>query len=142
MRSWFASSALVLSSTLCLLLMAPAPVHARGAGDGLACLRAANLTCAQKIRDQLNSRAPDDADTLRLAAKTAFHEGDYDGALQIWQKLEERGLADDPYTPYAATAAAATGLVEATAEGVMLRHDSGVDTILADEALELSLIHI
>jgi hypothetical protein len=130
MRSWFASS------VLCLVLLAPAPAAARSASDGEACLRASDLTCAEEIRDQLLRRAPDDADTLRLVARTAFHEGDYEAALAAWKTLQERGLADDPNTPYAATAVAAAGLVEARAPGVLLRHDPGVDTILAEEGLE------
>jgi hypothetical protein len=119
-----------------LVLLSPAEAIARSAGDGLACLRASNLTCAQEIRDQLVVSDPADPNTLLLAAKTAFHEGDYASALASWQSLSDGVRAGDPHTPYAATAAAATGLVEAKADGVVLRHDSGLDTILADEALE------
>ncbi|MFT5680807.1 MAG: tetratricopeptide (TPR) repeat protein [Myxococcota bacterium] len=130
MRSWFASS------VLCLVLFAPTPAAARSASDGQACLRSSDLTCAQDVREELLRRSPDADGTLRLVAQTAFHEGDYAAALEAWMVLQERGVADDPYTPYAATAAAATGLVEARTTGVMLRHDTGVDTILAEEGLE------
>lgn len=130
MRSWFASS------VLCLVLFAPAPAAARSASDGQACLRSSDLTCAQDVREELLRRAPDAADTLRLVAQTAFHEGDYEAALAAWLVLEERGLAEETYTPYAATAAAATGLIEARTTGVLLRHDTGVDRILAEEGLE------
>ena len=128
MRSWFASSVLILALS--------APAHARDADDAMACLRATDLTCAQQIRDQLLRRAPDEPETLLLVAKTAFHEGDYPTALEAWTTLKERELAEDPYTPYEATAAAAEGLVEARTEGVLVRHDTGLDVILADEALE------
>lgn len=132
MRSWSASKLALLG----LLALAPGDAWARSAEDGMACLRATDLTCAQEVRDELLRRSPDAADTLLLQARTYFHEGRYDEAFAIVQRLQEMGAAVDEYTPYEATASAATGLLEVEAEGLRVRHDRGVDRVLADEAVE------
>lgn len=130
MRNWFVSSAVLMG-----LLVATA-VHARGAEEGLACLRATDLTCAQQVRDALLRTAPDAPDTLLLQARTLFHEGHYEQSLAVVEQLREMGAEVDEYTPYAATAAAAEGLLEVTDSGLRVRHDPGIDRVLSDEAVE------
>jgi len=132
MRSWFASKLALIS----LLALASPVAAARSAADGMACLRATDLSCAQSVRDELLQRSPDAPDTLLLQARTLFHEGSYDEALEIVEQLQAAGAEVDAYTPYAATAAAAQGLLEAEGTGLRVRHDRGVDRVLAEEAVE------
>jgi tetratricopeptide (TPR) repeat protein len=119
-----------------LMLLVSSQAQARGAEDGMACLRASDLTCAQDVRDELLLRSPGAPDTLLLQARTLFHEGRYDEAAGIVERLRDMGAEIDEYTPYAATAAAAEGLKEARSTGLLVRHDSGIDRVLSEEAVE------
>ncbi|MEL6341862.1 MAG: hypothetical protein AAFV53_01930 [Myxococcota bacterium] len=132
MKNWFASKVVLAA----ILSLTPGPAWAQSPEDGLACLRATDLRCAQRVRDELLSTTPNDGKTLQLHARTLFHEGRYDEAVEVIQQIEEMGLEPDGYAPYVATAEAASGLLYAEETGLSVRHDRGVERILSQEAVE------
>ncbi len=133
MKNWSASS---LGA---LLLLLGSPVWGASLGEGMSCLSAGDLACAQEVRDQLVAGEPGAVGTQKLNLRVLFREGRYGEAVEVLDALEAQGLdiESDDSNPYRATAAAATGLMESTAKGVRLRHAGGVEIILRDEALEV-----
>jgi tetratricopeptide (TPR) repeat protein len=131
MKSWLLSSFLLLSIA-----------WAGPLDDANFCLDVVDLRCAIDIRDSLLQKKPNDVEVLELHARTLFHQGHYDQTVNVLVKLEEAGnlLADKAGFPARATAAAASGMIESRGTGVVVRHDPGVDRILADEAVETLLL--
>jgi tetratricopeptide (TPR) repeat protein len=100
------------------------------------CLEHFDLGCAVEARVDVPAGTAQRA----LDARIAFHQGRYDVALKHMQALESDGVnleAEDGFTPYKATAAAAAGMVEFPGEGVRVRVAPGVDYILTDDAIEV-----
>ncbi len=120
---------------LALLLWLASPALAVEAEEGFACLRAADLRCAQKVRDTLLTSAPQDLETLALNARTLFYEGRYAEAVSALDAYEDHGgssLATE--APYRETADAARGFVTWQGKGVRVRYALGPDVVLAEEA--------
>lgn len=133
MKSWCASSLLLLA------LAAPA----RGADpeDVAACLAAVDLPCARAAADALLAAKPRDPRGLALAAETAFHEGRYAEAVAGIERVSalHPDLADQvagTLALYRATVEATAGFEERRAGEVVLRFDPGLDAVLLDEAGE------
>lgn len=124
----------LLGPLLALLLSGPA--HAIEAQDGHACLRAADLVCAEKVRDALVKSDPDDIETITLNARTLFYEGRFAEADAQLQALARRGRElDQADAPIEATAAATAGFKSRAGKGVVVRYAPGLDEVLVDEAL-------
>ena len=88
---------------------------------------------------ELQRSAPGSQQTRRVEAWVRFHEGAYDEARSLLEALEAEGVPvseEEPYTPYGPTAEAAAGLTEVRSGEVRIRHQSGLDTILADQAVD------
>lgn len=120
-----------------LLLALGGRARAADAEEGLACLRAADLGCAERVRDALLSSKPDDLDTLALNARTLFYEGRYAEAVSALDAYEDRGgpsFASE--APFRETAEATKGFVTYAGKGVRVRYALGPDAILAEEAVE------
>ena len=103
------------------------------------CLDHFDLPCAQEELAELQRSAPGSQQTRRVEAWVRFHEGAYDEARSLLEALEAEGVPvseEEPYTPYGPTAEAAAGLTEVRSGEVRIRHQSGLDTILADQAVD------
>jgi tetratricopeptide (TPR) repeat protein len=132
------------SSSLFLLFVVPL-AWAGDASDGHICLDAVNLPCAQKQRDELMQDRPDEATTLGLHARTLFHEGRYSELSGVLGRLDYPENDSDwvpadgmgpGKQPYRATISAALGLMETERGGIRVRHGTGVETILVEDALD------
>ena len=112
------------------------PAFAVEAQDGHDCLRAADLVCAERVRDALLKSAPNDIETITLNARTLFYGGRYAEAEEQLQALARRGRAlDQENAPIEATATATAGFKSRAGEGVIVRYAPGLDEVLVDEAL-------
>lgn len=103
------------------------------------CLDHFDLPCAQAELAELQRSAPGSQQTRRVEAWVRFHEGAYGEARSLLEALEAEGVPvseEEPYTPYGPTAEAAAGLTEVRSGEVRIRHQSGLDTILADQAVD------
>lgn len=103
------------------------------------CLDRFDLPCAQEELTELQGARPGSQDALRVEAWVRFHEGDYDRAVELLDGLEADGVPvseEEPFTPYRPTADAVLGLTEVRQGDVIIRHASGLDSILADQAVE------
>lgn len=134
MKNWLPSS--WLSS---ILLFLPFVALANDISDAHECLNVVDLACAKKLRDQALKDDPRDEEVLQLHARTLFHEGKYDEVVSILEQLAAQGVErpDDGGFPARATASAAAGMVETQGEGVVVRHDPGLDQILAKDGVEI-----
>ncbi len=104
------------------------------------CLDRFDLACARAEQADLSGMLGTAVDRERAELWMAFHEGRYEAIPDLVAGLEARGVQVaelEPGVPYLPTANAAFGMVEATAPGVRVRHDPGVDRILVDDALEV-----
>ena len=120
-----------------LLLLAAPSARASGLDRARDCLDRFNLSCAEGELKRLESSNPDSKDAQRVRAWVAFHQGRYDEALTLIDRLQAQGVdveAEEPYTPYRPTASAAQGMVETVEGGVRIRYYPGVDLVLADQA--------
>ncbi len=102
------------------------------------CLDRFDLACARRERADLE-RGPA-VDRTRADLWLAFHEGDYERVDALLAELGAAGVQIDalePGVPYQGTAGAALGLVEAAGDRVKVRHATGPDLILAEEAVEV-----
>ncbi len=118
-----------------LALLAGAP---RGAVAGLPelerCLDRFDLACAVEERAALRGEAAERADLW-----IAFHRGDYaavEGILDRWGDRADQLEGSEEGVPYRATAESSRGMVELKGAGVSVRTASGIDLILAEEAVE------
>ena len=119
------------------LLAAAAPaVAADPVATAARCLEDFDLACAEGAVEGV---APGRERRI-LEVRLAFHEGRYDDAMTGIQALQGLGydlVAQDPQTPYRATAEAAQGMTERRGERVAVRVQPGVDAIVAEDAVEV-----
>lgn len=134
MKNWLPSS--WLSSGLLFL---PLFAFANDVSDAHECLNIVDLACAMKIRDQVLEGASKNEEVLQLHARTLFHEGKYDEVVSVLEQLSELGVdvSDDGGFPARATASAAAGMVVKKGERVLVRHDPGLDQILANDGVNI-----
>ena len=124
-------------TALLLALLLSRPAHAVAAQDGHNCLRAADLVCAERVRDTLLKSAPDDIETITLNARTLFYEGRFAEADAQLGALSRRGRElDQADAPISATAEATAGFLSRRGQGVVVRYAPGLDEVLVDEALD------
>lgn len=113
------------------------PAHAADpVASAARCLEDFDLACAS---DAVN-RVSAGQERRILDVRVAFHQGRYDDAMAGLQALEADGYdlaAEDPQTPYVATAEAAQGMTEHRGERVAVRVQPGVDAIVAEDAVEV-----
>ena len=128
------SRLVVCTSLLCVW---PTLVHAGQIEDALTCLEQANLPCAVEISEALYAQKPNDADILQLRARTLFHLGEFESVVSLLDQLAEQGgdVPDNGGFPARASLAAFTGMIETKGEGIIVRHDPGIDRILVQDAL-------
>ncbi len=116
-------------------------VHAATVEDGLACLEMANLPCAKRVLDDLGaSKASQDL----LAARVAFHEGNFGASLERYRRLQSRspemfeadGVLAQQLSLVEETFQVHQGLVESVRGDITIVHHPGVDRILVEEAVE------
>jgi len=134
-----AGSALRLACLWLVAVSLSGGVAEAAVGDVRSCLRRADLACAERAHGKLQDAGADTKDALHAEALLAFHQGRYDDAVTALDALAARGIvleAETQGTPFRGTAAAAAGFEEVVGDGVRVRHAPGVDTILADEAVE------
>jgi tetratricopeptide (TPR) repeat protein len=133
MKNWSANS---LALVALLGVAQPRPAAAVGATDALACLRRADLVCAEEVLADLPEGSRDQA---KAQVWVDFHRGAYASMLMGIDELEGQGidLLSEDDSPYLATAAASSGLTETVGEGVRVRTGGGVERILVEEALEV-----
>lgn len=129
MKNWLLSS----------LLFLPLLAIANDISDAHQCLNIVDLACAKRLRTEALKNSPNDAETLQLHARTSFHEGKYDEVVSTLEKLEAQGVSipDEGGFPARATAGAAAGMVETRGNGVVVRHDPGLDQILAKDGIQI-----
>jgi len=130
MKIWF-------SSSLLALMAFGAPAKADRPQEGLACLEVGDLRCALEVREAVVAAGDDSETSLVLQLRTLFREGRYVEAVGILERLEARGTeaAQRETNPYRGTMLASRGMVEAKGEGVRVRHATGIELILRDDAL-------
>lgn len=123
MKSWFASSLLLLSGA----------AWGASVDEGRACLEASDLPCAARIA----ATAGDSAAALALRAEVAFASGQFADALRL---LESAGPGDEQRARdlalYRATLQATDGFVTSKKGDVEIRYLPGTDLVLVDEAFE------
>lgn len=113
------------------------PVWASDAIVGQRCLNQSDLECAQRVLVEAQRRAPTEATTLHLEARTRFFEGRYSEAVAALDRLDALGVSEfDEEEPYRATLAASEGFVSTTGRGVVVRSAPGLDAVLVEEAVE------
>ena len=122
---------------LSLVLGLSGPVRAADPVAAAArCLDDFDLACAVDAAGDVSSGR----ERRILDVRLAFHEGRYGDAIAGIQALEDGGydlVAEDPQTPYLATAEAAQGMTERRGERVAVRVQPGVDAIVAEDAVEV-----
>lgn len=121
-------------------LLTGAPARAGALEDVELCLDRFDVACARDEAADLQGIMGSETDRKRAELWLAFHEGRYTEVERLLGELEAAGVLVEelePGVPYRPTAAAAEGMVEATATGVRVRHDPGVDRILVHDALEV-----
>lgn len=134
MKNWSLSSWCTSS-----LLFLPLFAFANDVSDAYECLNIVDLECAKELRDKALEDDPRDEEVLLLHAKTLFHEGKYETVVNVLEQLSEQGIEipDDGGFPARATASAAAGMIETRGEGVVIRHDPGLDQILAKDGVKI-----
>ena len=136
MKNWFSNSlfAIWIGS-----LLFGGDSFGRSASDGLDCLNQVDLKCAQDIRDELLQRQPNNDEVVQLLRRTLFHEGHYADLKALLESEAQNGetTEDTGGYPYLATVEAFEGMVVSTGKAVEVRHDPGIDRILAVEAIEV-----
>ena len=133
MKIWFSSSFLALMAF-------GAPTMAARPQEGLACLNVGDLRCALEVREAVLEAGDDSETSLVLQLRTLFREGRYAEAVSILERLEADGAdaAQRETNPYRGTAQASRGMVEVKGEGVRVRHATGIEQILRDDALDVT----
>lgn len=127
MKNWFVSN---------LLLLLAAPAFAASAADGLVCLEASDITCAEAALAD-DSTSPE-ASLLR--ARLSFNLGNFDDAVEEMEAVSGPYRASEAYTRelehMRATQQANDGFATETRGDVTLRYLPGLDRVLIDEAFE------
>lgn len=120
------------------LLTYPSVSFADDIDDALLCLEQANLPCAVQIESKLYEKRPTNTDVLQLRARTHFHLGEFEEVVSVLERLSEQGVdvSEDGGFPARASLAAFSGMVETKGEGVVIRHDPGIDRVLVQDALQ------
>ena len=120
-----------------VLLLYPSVGWADDIDDALLCLEQANLPCAVQIETKLYTENPTNTDVLQLRARTHFHLGEFEEVVSVLDRLSEQGLdvSEGGGFPARASLAAFSGMVETRGEGVVVRHDPGIDRVLVQDAL-------
>ncbi|MEC7985990.1 MAG: DUF1570 domain-containing protein, partial [Myxococcota bacterium] len=129
MKSWFSSS------ILCFGLL-PSMAFADEVEVAQQCLEYTNLSCAQKVRDQLDAEGRTDKAYLQTKAKILFHEGKYAELEEVLSAMEYPKEDEDPSLPYRKTISASLGMVNYYRDDISIRHSDGIEVILAEEAYE------
>jgi len=111
--------------------------QAASLGEGVACLSAGDLPCAQQVRDQLNEARPASTDAQKLNLRVLFREGRYDEAVEVLDALEGQGIdiESEDRNPYRPTATAVAGMELVEGDGVWIRRAGGLEVILEEDAL-------
>jgi tetratricopeptide (TPR) repeat protein len=115
-------------------------VHGATMKDGLICLERANLPCAKKVLDDLG---PGKSSQDLLAARVAFHEGNFGASVERYRSLQARkpelfeqgGVIAEQFALAEATFQVHQGLVESVRGDITIVHHPGVDRILVEEAV-------
>ncbi len=130
MKIWF-------SSSLLALMAFGAPAQADRPQEGLACLEVGDLRCALEVREAVLAAGDDSETSLVLQLRTLFREGRYGEAVGILERLEaqETEAAQRETNPYRGTMLASRGMVEVKGDGVRVRHATGIEQILREDAL-------
>lgn len=127
----------IWAGALLLLAVLARGVSAADAAEGQACLRAADLQCAARVRDSLLRSDPEALDTLALNARTLFYEGRFAEAVSALDAFEDRGgTSFAQEAPYRETAEATRGFMTHQGKGARVRYALGPDAILGEEAAE------
>ncbi len=108
--------------------------------EGLICLEMANLPCARGVLDDLG---PGKSNQDLLAARVAFHEGDFGTSVARYRSLQSRkpelfgegGVIAEQFALAEATFQVHQGLVESVRGDITIVHHPGVDRILVEEAV-------
>lgn len=127
-----------LASGVAALLSAPAA--AGPAEDGLACLAAHDLPCAQEIvREQRRGRATSPELDL-LEGRVRFHEGRFTEAAALLDKAAQAFPGDERVANERdlalETARVSEGMIETTRGDVTVAHHPGADRVLVDGTLD------
>ena len=133
MKNWLPNSCLI---ALCFVSCVPT-ASADALDDAHRCLDQANLPCAIEIQERLYADKPNNTDVLQLRSRTYFHLGRFDEVVTILETLQEQGIdvEDNGGFPARASMGAFTGMVETKGNGVVVRHDPGIDRVLAADAI-------
>ena len=134
--SWIAALGGILVSAS-LMNLWPSVAHADQLESAMICLEQANLPCAVTLSESLYEQNPNDADVLKLRARTLFHLGEFEAVVSILDQVTEQGVdvPDNGGFPARASLAAFTGMVETKGTGIIVRHDPGIDRVLVQDAL-------
>jgi tetratricopeptide (TPR) repeat protein len=108
--------------------------------EGLLCLDMANLPCAKRILDDLGPGKPGQD---LLAARVAFHEGNFGVSVARYRSLQTRkpdlfgkeGVIAGQLALAEATFQVHQGMVESVRGDITIVHHPGVDRILVEEAV-------
>ncbi len=123
-----------------IALLLSARVLAASVGEGLACLEAHDLPCAQEVVREERRDREEGPELDLLEGRVRFHEGRFAEAAELLGRAAaaspdseriagERDLA-------LATARVTEGLIETTRGDITVLHHPGVDRILVDGAIE------
>jgi len=113
---------------------------AAGVEDGLSCLEAHDLPCAQAVLAKQKKRGDDSAALAVLEGRVRFHEGAFEAAAAAF----DRALVvnpDDARTARdrdlaLATAEVADALIETTRGDITVAHHPGADRVLVDGVID------
>jgi len=113
---------------------------AAGVADGLSCLDAHDLPCAQAVLEKQQKKGDDSPALAVLEGRVRFHEGDFRAAAVAFDRAllsnpdDERVTRDRDLA--IATAEVAEGLIETTRGDITVAHHPGVDRVLVDGVID------
>lgn len=112
--------------------------------DGIQCLEAHDLPCAQKVLESRLKKGDDSAQAAVLEGRVRFHEGNFRAAADAFDRAlvtrpnDERTTRDRDLA--LATAEVAEGLIETTHTSeygeITVAHHPGADRVLVDGVIE------
>lgn len=100
-----------------------------------ACLGEQDVACAREVVDAAGFAEAADPSLRGVAARVAFHEGDYPRAYDLLSQAVADGLPADQLPLYERTLYATAGWVERTEGRYRIRYRPGVDAVLVDDAI-------
>jgi tetratricopeptide (TPR) repeat protein len=110
------------------------------AEDGMACLDVHDLPCAQEIVAHERAAGAGGSALDILEARVRFHEGRFEEAVTLYDKVIESQGPDEHLQRSrdlaADTAEVTKGLIETTRDGVTVLHHPGADRVLVDGVLD------